>query len=145
MRALICFMILISVFGTQSSYCKAVGKTPLEDSRELQLQDMLVLLLLPHMQEKLAEVYSDVFSVPGSPDIYPYFVDVKHTERVNGFRGFDFLITLDVHPTVGPHIPVGEDIFTYRISSIGIELKKFEHLKGPNKNDFPPNYQDLLK
>ncbi|MEK4350766.1 DUF3888 domain-containing protein [Paenibacillus sp. FSL R5-0475] len=94
---------------------------------------------------KLEEVYSHVFTVPVQPDIYPYFVDVKQIERVNGFRGFDFLITLDAHPTIGPHIPIGEDVFTYRISPFGIELKKFEHLKGPNKNDFPSNYQDLLK
>ena len=143
MRVLICFVILFSMFGSQTS--NAVGKKPLEDSRELQFQDMLVLVLLPQMREKLAQVYSDVFSVPGSPDIYPYFVDVKHIERVNGFRGFDFLIKLDAHPTVGPHIPVGEDVFTYRISAAGVELKNFEHIRGPNKNDFPPNYQDLLK
>ncbi|WP_245856167.1 hypothetical protein [Paenibacillus rigui] len=36
----------------------------LEDSKELQLQDMFVSLLLPHMKEKLAEVYSDVISIP---------------------------------------------------------------------------------
>ena len=104
---------------------------------ELQLQDMLVLLLLPHMQEKLAEAYSDVFSVPGSPDIYPYFVDVKHTERVNGFRGFDFLITLDLHPTVGPHIPVGEDIFTYRISPMELSLRNLNILKVQIRMIFP--------
>nr|WP_246120368.1 DUF3888 domain-containing protein [Cohnella terricola] len=50
-----------------------------------------------------------------------------------------------MHPIVGPHIPVGEDISTYRISPAGVELKKFEHLKGPNKTDFPLNYQDLLR
>lgn len=145
MKVLICFVILISLGGTQTPFSNSVEKKPLEDSRELQLQDMLVLILLPHMQDKLEEVYSNAFSVPGQPDIYPYFVNVKHTERVNGFRGFDLLITLDVHPTIGPHIPVGEDIFTYRISPFGVELKEFEHLRGPNKNDVPPNYQDLLK
>lgn len=128
-----------------SQLCHASVEKPNKDSKELQFQDMLVLLLLPHMTEKLADVYSDLFTVPGSPDIYPYFVDVKDVRRVNGFRGFDFLITLDVHPTVGPHIPVGEDIFTYRISPAGVEIKNFEHVKGPNKHDFSPNYQDLLK
>ncbi|MGO4106269.1 DUF3888 domain-containing protein [Paenibacillus sp. YAF4_2] len=111
----------------------------------MRLQDMLVLLLLPHMREKLFEVYSGILTGSGSPDIYPYFVDVNNTKRVNGFRGFDFLITLDARPTVGPHIPVGEDIFTYRISAAGVELKSFKHLRGPNIDDFPPNYQDLLK
>ena len=140
MRVIICLMIVIS-FVTQP-LCYATGKQPVEDSRELQLQDMLLLLLLPQMHEKLAEVYSGVLSE--SPDIYPYFVDVKQTERVSGFRGFDLLITLDVHPTVGPHISVGEDFFTYRISPSGVELENYEHIRGPNKNDFPPNYQDLL-
>ncbi|MGO4542868.1 DUF3888 domain-containing protein [Paenibacillus sp. 2TAB19] len=143
MRVIICFVILLSTVGSQ--LCNASDEKPLKDSRELQLQDMLVLQLLPHMRERLAVVYSDVFTAPGSPDIYPYFVDVKDTRRVNGFRGFDFLITLDVHPTVGPHISVGEDVFTYRISADGVELKSFEHVKGPDKKDFPPNYQDLLK
>ena len=145
MRVITCFLILISMIITQASFCYAVNNKPIEDSRELQLQDMLVLLLMPDMREKLAKEYSDVFSVLGSPDIYPYFVDVKHIERVNGFRGFDFLITLDVRPTVGPHIPAGEDVIIYRISAAGVELKSLNHLKGPKKTDFPPNYQDLLK
>ncbi|WP_286154996.1 DUF3888 domain-containing protein [Bacillus sp. FJAT-27264] len=143
MRFIHIMILAISMGITQTSYCYAVGKQRQEDSRELQLQDMLVLQLLPHMDEKLSEVYSNVLTVP--PVLYPYFVDVKHTERVNGFRGFDFLITLDATPTVGPHIPVGEDLFTYQISPFGVKLKKFEHVKGPNPNDFPPNYKDLLK
>lgn len=121
----------------------AAGNKPLEDSRELQLQDMLVISLLPHIQEKLAEVYADVITVP--PVIHPGYVNVKSLERVAALRGFDFLITIDAQPIVGPHIPVGEDELTYRISPAGVELKNFEHLRGPNKDDFLPNYQNLLK
>nr|WP_277600922.1 DUF3888 domain-containing protein [Paenibacillus whitsoniae] len=82
-------------------------------------------------------------SIP--PIVHPDSVNVKNVERVSAFRGFDFLITIDAQPIVGPHIPVGEDVLTYRISAAGVELKNFEHLKGPNKDDFPPNYQNLLK
>ncbi|OPH56978.1 hypothetical protein BC351_26580 [Paenibacillus ferrarius] len=121
----------------------AAGNKPLEDSRELQLQDMLVISLLPHIQEKLAEEYADVITVP--PVIHPDYVNVKSLERVAAFRGFDFLITIDAQPIVGPHIPVGEDELTYRISPAGVELKNFEHLRGPVKDDFLPNYQNLLK
>ncbi|NIK21195.1 DUF3888 domain-containing protein [Paenibacillus lupini] len=111
----------------------------------MQIQDMLILFLLPHLNEKLAEEYADILK-GGSPELYPYFVDVIKTERVNGFRGFDLRITLQAVPTVGPHIPVGEDRFTYQISPVvGVKLIQFEHLKGPNKADFPPNYQDLLR
>jgi hypothetical protein len=70
---------------------------------------------------------------------------VPDSERVNGFRGFDFLITLDATPTVEPLISVGEDVFTYQISVAGKRLNKFEHLRGLNKDDFPPNYKNLLK
>lgn len=128
-------------FSGQSPH--AAGSTPLADSRELQLQDMLVSMLLPFMNEKLAAEYSDVLTVP--PILSPDSVQVKSLERTAAFRGFDFIITLDAQPIVGPHIPAGEDRFTYRISSSGVELAKFEHLKGPDPEDFVPNYDNLLK
>lgn len=63
---------------------------PEKDSRELQFQDMLALLLLPYMKDKLAEAYSE--ELKAAPDLYPYFVDVIDVQRVNGFRGFHFQI-----------------------------------------------------
>ena len=98
MRFIVSVIIVVSMFLAQSSSCTAVEVHPTKDSRELQLQDMLVLFLLSDMREKLAEVYSSVLT--SAPDLYPYYVDVKQTERVNGFRGFDFLITLDATPTI---------------------------------------------
>lgn len=138
---IITFVLLVT---WQTPSATALVKKPLKDSRELQFQDMLMLFLLPYMNVKLAEVYSKDLNT--APELFPYFVDVTHVERVNGFRGYDFLITLDAIPTVGPHIPVGEDLFTFKISPIvNVKLVKFEHLKGPNKKDFTPNYQDLIK
>ncbi|BBH24833.1 hypothetical protein Back11_61780 [Paenibacillus baekrokdamisoli] len=29
--------------------------------------------------------------------------------------------------------------------TVKVKLVDFKHLKGPDKKDFPPNYQDLLK
>lgn len=120
--------------------------TPLnrEDSRQLQFQDMLTLLLLPRMNEKLAEVYAKYLNT--APQLYPYFVDVKRVERLNGFRGYEFLLELDAYPTIGPHIGVGEDTFTFRISPMAkIELVRFEHKRGPDKKHIPPNDLDLIK
>lgn len=116
---------------------------PQGDSRELQLQDMLVLQLLPYMNERLKTAYFSLLTT--SPQLYPYFVQVEHIERVNGFRGFDFRITLRAFPTVGPHISVGEDLFTYRISPSQVELVEYKHIKGPEVHDFPPNYLDMLR
>ncbi|WP_256758161.1 DUF3888 domain-containing protein [Cohnella sp. WQ 127256] len=139
---LVLFIVLLVTWQTPCATAEI--KKPVQDSRELQFQDMLVLFLLPYMNDKIAEVYSKVLNA--APELYPYFVDVIHVERVNGYRGYDFLITLDAIPTVGPHITVGEDLFTFEISPIvNVKLVKFEHVKGPNKEDFPPNYQDLLK
>lgn len=114
------------------------------ESRELQFQDMLILFLLPHIQQKLDEVYSSMLTV--SPIQYPYFIDLINVERLNGFRSFHFLITLEKTPKVGPHIPVGKDRFTFEISPTlpdNAKLVHFKHLKDPNKEEFPPNYKDL--
>lgn len=119
-------------------------KLPDQDSRELMFQDMLMLFLLPHIEKKIDEIYSPLLKE--APTVYPYFVDVTEVKRVNGFRGFDFIVTLDVVPTVGPHISVGEDKLTFRISpGPTVKLESFKHLKDPQKSDFPPNYQDLLR
>lgn len=141
---IVCVLIIASLVTWQISCVAAASKKPEKDSRELKFQDMLVLFLLPYMNDKLTDVYSKDLKV--APDLYPYFIDVKHIDRLNGFRGFEFQITLEATPTVGPHIAVGEDLFTFEVKSgVDVKLVKFEHLKGPNKKDFPPNYQDLLK
>lgn len=141
-------MIALIINGLAPVPCTAAEPTsqlqnPQADSRELQLQDMLVLQLLPYMDEQLKSAYFSLLNT--SPDLYPYFVQVEHVERVNGFRGFDFRITLRAFPTVGPHISVGEDLFTYRISPSKVELVEYKHIKGPEVHDFPPNYLDMLR
>lgn len=66
-------------------------RAPREDSKELQFQDMLMLFLLPHIDRVVADYYSKLLTE--NPIVYPYQVDVIKVERVNGFRGFDFLVT----------------------------------------------------
>jgi len=126
--------------------CSAEMKPRLEESKELMFQDMLMLFLLPHIEKKIDEIYSDILAY--SPEVYPYYIDVTHVERVNGFRGFHFLITLEVVPTTGPHIVVGKDTLTLDISPKNLDNVKivgWKHLKGPQEKDFPPNYKDILR
>lgn len=137
--------LLILAFVIQADPGYGAVKKPVE-SRELQFQDMLMLFLLPHLEKKLAEIYLPYLTAP--PQLYPYFIDVISVKRVNGFRGFDFLITLEVTPTVGPHIAVGKDRLTFEIAPTFPDNVKFisaKHLEGPNKKNFPPNYLDLLR
>lgn len=119
---------------------------PKEDSKELMFQDMLMLFLLPHIEEKIYETYSNLLNY--LPEVYPYFVNVTNVKRVNGFRSYHFLITLEVVPTVGPHIPVGKDSLTFDLSLMNpnnVKLVTWKHLKDPQKADFPPNWLDVLK
>ncbi|WP_307205651.1 DUF3888 domain-containing protein [Paenibacillus harenae] len=67
---------------------------------------------------------------------------------MNGFRGFHFVITLEVVPTVGPHIAVGKDSLTFDVSPVNpnnVKLLEWKHLKDPQESDFPPNWKDILK
>lgn len=114
------------------------------DSRELQYQDMLSLILLPLMDATLAPTYDRYLKT--TPLIYPYDVDFVSVERKNGFRGFDFLVTVEAMPVIGPHITVGKDRYTFEISpTSGVKLLQHEHLANPRPEEFPPNYKDLLK
>ncbi|ETT34190.1 hypothetical protein C162_29895 [Paenibacillus sp. FSL R7-269] len=99
--------------------------------------------LLPYMNEQLRTAYFSLLTT--TPQLYPYLVQVEQVERLNGFRSFDFQITLRAFPTVGSHISVGEDLFTYRISSSQVKLVEYKHLKGPERHHFPPNYLDILR
>lgn len=117
-----------------------------QESKELMFQDMLMLFLLPHIEKKIDEIYSNLLNY--SPEIYPYFINVTSVERVNGFRGFHFLLTLEVVPTVGPHIPVGKDSLTFDITVKNpniVRLVSWKHLEDPQKSNFPPNWKDILK
>ncbi|OAB25542.1 hypothetical protein PMSD_27710 [Paenibacillus macquariensis subsp. defensor] len=126
--------------------CNAEMKPRPEESKELMFQDMMMLFLLPHIDKKIGEIYSNILTYP--PMVYPYYVDVIHVERVNGFRGFHFLITLEVVPTTGPHIVVGKDSITMDISPTNpdnVKVVGWKHLKDPQETNFPPNYKDILK
>jgi len=149
-------LIILLIFGLSnglnynvvmaSEKLTSVNNSNPQDSKELMFQDMLMLFLLPHIDKKIDEIYSKLLNY--SPEVYPYFVTVTNVQRVNGFRGFHFTITLEVTPTVGPHIPVGKDLLTFDISPTNpdnVKLLKWKHLLDPKESDFPPNWKDVLR
>ncbi|WP_342478400.1 DUF3888 domain-containing protein [Paenibacillus sp. FSL H7-0350] len=95
------------------------------------------------MNEQLKAAYFSLLTT--TPQLYPYLVQVEQVERLNGFRSFDFQITLRAFPTVGPHISVGEDLFTYRISSSQVKLVEYKHLKGPERHPFSAKLPGYFK
>lgn len=99
-----------------------------QDSEQLRLQDMLMMFLIPHIYEDVGAIYyPHILSI--KPEIEGWKINIINTERVNGFRGFILEITLEVEPTMGHHVPVGKDCFTYQISyGPSVKLISSRHL-----------------
>ncbi|MDM5189248.1 DUF3888 domain-containing protein [Bacillus sp. DX4.1] len=127
----ISFFITLGALLIHPPSCVAAEQKTLEvDSRELQLQDLLMVYLNQTINHDIQHYYSKY--MVKNVSVYPYQVHFVKIERLNGFRGFDFKVVMDVSPVVGPHISVGEDRLTYEISFLTPEkakLLKFEHLK----------------
>ncbi|MBP1931988.1 DUF3888 domain-containing protein [Ammoniphilus resinae] len=84
---------------------------PTKDSEQLRLQDMLMIMLTPYIQEVLNNYYNPKTF---SPYIELWKVQVLETKRINGFRGFILEITFDIEPTEGGHhVSIGKDRLTY--------------------------------
>jgi hypothetical protein len=117
------------LIGNQST-CNAANRTYQEDSKELQFQDLLMVYLNEQIERDVNFYYLKNFN--RRVDVYPYDVDFIKIERLNGFRGFDFRVTVETNPSVGAHNSVGKDRLTYEIAfSINQKAKllKHEHLK----------------
>jgi hypothetical protein len=78
-----------------------------------------------------------------SPTIAPYDVTILSVDRVGEYRTFDFLLKLELHPYLGPHLDVGTDYITLRINPVNyVKVEKFEHIKSW---ELPPHYQNTIK
>ncbi|WP_339269464.1 DUF3888 domain-containing protein [Paenibacillus sp. FSL W8-0187] len=113
------------------SHAEGAYSSPKKDSAQLQYQDMLMLFLLPHIDKAVRGHY--IHTLKEQPLVYPYFVDVTGVKRVNGFRGFHFIITLEASPTVGPHIMVGKDRLVFEVAPTipggMVKLVEYKHLE----------------
>jgi hypothetical protein len=114
---------------------------PPENSREELYQDIFMTLLLPNIQAEVDKYYKEYLTV--SPTVAPYDVYILNAFRVNGYRGFDFRIKIELHPYVGPHIEVGIDYITVRVRALlKVEIEKYEHIKS---YELPSNYKSIIK
>lgn len=144
-RLMALILVVVMIIGSPlPSHAETAYSSPKKDSTELQYQDMLMLFLLPQIDKAVSEHYSKSLKEP--PLVYPYFVDVMEIKRVNGFRGFHFIITLEAHPTVGPHITVGKDRLIFEVAPTipggMVKLVEYQHLE---THELPPHWQDIVK
>ncbi|MNI77552.1 hypothetical protein D3C73_1338550 [compost metagenome] len=87
-----------------------------------------MLMLSPAIQNAVNQYYS--LMLKELPLVYPYQSRILATERINGFRGFLFQLTVEVMPVVGPHIPVGIDRITLKISpGPVIQVIRYTHVQ----------------
>lgn len=117
------------------------AKQPTQDTEELRLQDMLMILLTPTINKELEKYYG-----PQTPGVTPWKIDIIETKRVQHFRGFILDITLEIEPTTGHHVSVGRDKMTFRISyGPSVELKNYTHLASYDLPQEPStfDYQSL--
>lgn len=151
-KKIIIFLLLLLVFDIPSN-CNAYQSTgmvkslviepyiPPEKSREELYQDIFMTLLLPYIQAEVDKYYEEYLSYP--PIVAPYDVKILEAQRLNGYRGFDFRLKIELHPYVGPHLDVGLDYITVRVNPVDkVKIEKFEHIKS---YELPPNYQDIIK
>ncbi len=118
-------LLLLLITSFQTITVSSVKST--QDSEELRLQDMLMLMLTPYIQKDLISYYQPKILKDFSPQVTPWMIEVIETRRVNDFRSFLLEITFEIEPTDGGHhIPVGRDRMTYQIS-VGPEVKLINH------------------
>ncbi|MGN7408616.1 DUF3888 domain-containing protein [Sporosarcina sp. SAFN-010] len=120
--------ILTLVLTTSNQTTIVSSAEPTQDSEELRLQDMLMVMLTPYIENDLNIFYHPKIVKDFSPHVAPWDIEVIETRRVNDFRGFQLQITFEIEPTDGGHwIPIGKDRMTYEISS-GPTVKLINHI-----------------
>ncbi|MNU05376.1 hypothetical protein D3C72_2501540 [compost metagenome] len=62
---------------------------------------------------------------------------------MNGFRGFILQITIEITPTVGPHIAVGKDLITFEVSA-GPTVKLI-HYTNLEAYELPEHWRDIIR
>nr|WP_225230076.1 DUF3888 domain-containing protein [Ureibacillus galli] len=99
------FLVFILLLPLITSFYSATiaSDIPSEDSEELRLQDMLMNMLTPYIENDLQNFYTPNIVENFSPAVAPWKIEVLETKRINGFRGFHLQITFEIEPTDGGH------------------------------------------
>ncbi|MEK5431573.1 DUF3888 domain-containing protein [Lysinibacillus sp. FSL R7-0073] len=127
MKKMLITFVLSLVFITSFQSTADTSSEPTQDSEELRLHDMLMLMLTPHIEKDLRSYYNPKIFKDVSPFVTPWKIDLIETKRKNGFRGFIIQITFEIEPTDGgQYISLGKDRMTYEISP-GPEVKLINH------------------
>ena len=131
---ILCFILVIPSNAAQKYY------QPAKESEEELVMDLLLTTISPTIQTAVSNYYKA--SLTDDPLVYPYEIKILNMEILGQDRPFQFLVTLEVMPVVGPHISVGKDRITLDISSGNIAVKEFKHIE---TYELPSYWQHIKK
>jgi hypothetical protein len=131
---------ILALMTSLPSLAKQNNYQPAEKSNEELMMDLFFSVLSPTIDKVVWDYYANFLNE--RPTVYPYQINIINMERIGEYRSFEFFITLEVTPVVGPHIAVGKDHLTFYISSGLVKLNEFKHIE---TYELPPNWQHIKK
>lgn len=121
------FIIIVAVINIINSFVNTTAKQTKEESQIL-YQDVILTALSPTINTAIADYYKTLLTE--SPLYDSTAIKILNIERPNGDRTSLFIINIEVKPFIGPHITVGKDRISIKLSYPGLqEILKFEHIK----------------
>jgi hypothetical protein len=138
-------LILTIGFLTPDYHAKADKRIQPDDP--LRLEHIIITLVMPEIEMSVGAFYADYLT--DTPAVTSYFgttfLGVEGGENIHtdGPNATDYLVTVEVTPYVGPHIPVGKDHVTLEISSDGsVSMTELRHIES---YELPRRLQSLVK
>lgn len=122
------FIIIVAVINIINSFVNTTAKQTKEESQDILYQDVILTALAPTINTAIADYYKTLLTE--SPLYDSTAIKILNIERPNGDRTSLFIINIEVKPFIGPHITVGKDKISIKLSYPGLlEILKFEHIK----------------
>lgn len=113
---------------------------PEKGSIEELYQDITLTMLRPYIDNAIDNYYRNYLK--NSPGFDQTSQNVLSIDRPNGNRTAYFIIKIQVTPYFGPHVSVGVDNVTFKISAGDeVQIVECEHIKS---FELPWNYQDEI-
>ncbi len=108
-----------------------------QETKEELYRQLFITLLFPHVEKAIRDYYDEYMKyLPGEA---PWAYDFTRFEKTPN-KNYEYTVTMEVRPYVGPHLSVGKDRMTFEIGLGGVALQKYEHLES---HELPSHYQDI--
>ena len=133
------FILIVVVITIKNSFVNTTAKQAEEESQDILYQDVIITALAPTIDTAIDDYYKNVLSELPSYDSTS--IKILNIERPNDNRTWNFIINIEVTPFIGPHIMVGKDRISIKLSSPGLqEMLSYDHVED---YPLPDRYKDL--